>query len=257
MRAAIIAALSTIALTPSAAFAQQACEQHNNQVAGTIFGTVAGAALGSAIAGHGHKDDGALVGALGGAILGNQLSKPRTVDCAHAYGFYDNNGAWHANPVDRTVATGYYDRAGRWVEGEPNGYYDVTGKWVVAQSAQRQGYYDNTGHWVPPAVDGYYDTGNRWVTVVDRGPPPRDDWNNYPRDTIARADWIRERINRAEDEGRISHREARNLMDDLQAIKVREARMSHRGGGLNYRDEQIIQAQLDNLSADLRRDMRA
>ncbi|HVY87656.1 MAG TPA: glycine zipper 2TM domain-containing protein [Hyphomonadaceae bacterium] len=265
MRSAIIAAVSVIALSPalapSASAQVQACEQHNNQVAGTVVGAIGGAALGSALSAHGHKDTGTIVGGIAGAIIGNQVGKSSTtVDCAHAYGYYDNGGAWHANPVSRDVARGYYDRNGRWYDGTPNGYYDNNGVWVVATADMRQGYYDGNGRWVPPYVNGYYDPGNRWVAVAAPAPAPvyanNDYWRDAPRDARNRAEWLRDRVRRAEDDRRISHREADNLLDDIRNVESREARMPHRNGGLNYRDEQIIQAQLDDINRDFRNDMR-
>jgi hypothetical protein len=258
--ASSLLALSSFAIVPAASAQVRACEQHNNQTTGTVVGAIGGALLGSALGGHGHKSDGAIVGALGGAIVGNQIGKNSvTADCSHAYGFYDNDGRWHANPVDRNVATGYYDRSGRWSNGTPNGYYASNGAWVSATADMRQGYYDNSGRWVPPQVDGYYDANNRWVAVS--APPPRyagnnDYWNGAPPDARDRLQWMRTRIDRAESDRRISHREAANLRADLRNIEVRESRMPHRGGGLNYQDEQIIQAQLDDLNRDFRQDMR-
>lgn len=249
MRTALIA-LSTIALAPSA-FAQTTCDQRSNQVVGTIAGGAIGALLGSAVAGHGHKDDGALVGALGGAVIGNQASKPNPNNCAQAYGFYDNQGAWHTTNVDRARASGYYDRQGRWVSGAPNGYYDQSGAWVTASAQVGDGYYDDRGRWVPPSVNGYYDQDGRWIAVAaDR----RDDW---VRLTVRqRSDMLRQRITRAEADGRLSHRDARTLLDDLHDIDVREARLPHRRGELNYNDRVRIEAQLDDLRSDMRREMR-
>jgi uncharacterized protein YcfJ len=116
----LLAGLAAAALIPSLAMAQETCEQRSsNRAAGTAVGAVAGALLGSAVAGHGHKGDGAIVGAIGGGIVGNQVSKgPR--DCAHAYGYYDNDNRWHDNGVDRSVAYGYYDRNGAWIDGAPS-----------------------------------------------------------------------------------------------------------------------------------------
>ena len=277
MRSALIAASSLLALTslplaPAAVAQVRACEQHNNQMTGTVVGAIGGALLGNAIAGHGDKKTGAIVGALGGAIIGNQIGKSSgKADCNHAYGFYDNDGRWHANPVNRDVAAGYYDRNGRWSDGPPNGYYDNNGVWVSATSDMRQGYYDSNGRWVPPQVSGYYDPDNRWVAVS--APPPRyadngryanngryadngDYWRDAPQDARDRAQWLRTRIQRAEYDRHISHREASNLLADLRDIEAREARMPHRNGGLNYQDEQVIQAQLDDLNRDFRQEMR-
>ncbi|HEY8003907.1 MAG TPA: glycine zipper 2TM domain-containing protein [Phenylobacterium sp.] len=115
----LFAGLAVASLIPTLAFAQETCEQRSaNRAAGTAVGAVAGALLGSAVAGHGEKGTGAVVGGIGGAIIGNQVSRgPR--DCAHAYGYYDNDNRWHDNHVDRSVAYGYYDREGVWVDGAP------------------------------------------------------------------------------------------------------------------------------------------
>lgn len=121
----LLAGFAAATLIPSLAMAQVTCEQRSsNRAAGTAVGAVAGALLGSAVAGHGDKGTGAVVGGVGGAVIGNQLSRgPR--DCAHAYGYYDNDNRWHDNGVDRSVAYGYYDRSGAWIDGAPpnvNGY---------------------------------------------------------------------------------------------------------------------------------------
>src|SRR5579859_1205103 len=120
MRKHLVAAgVAAVALIPSLAMAQETCEQRSaNRAAGTALGAVAGALLGSAVAGHGEKGTGAIIGGVGGAVIGNQASRgPR--DCAHAYGFYDNQGRWHDNRADRSVAYGYYDREGAWIDGPP------------------------------------------------------------------------------------------------------------------------------------------
>src|SRR5437870_5677131 len=113
------AGIAVAALIPSFAMAQQSCEQRRtNQAVGTIAGAGIGALLGSAVAGHGDRTAGAVVGGLGGAVVGNQLSKAGA-DCAHAYGYYDGSGAWHASTVSRQDARGYFDREGAWIDGPP------------------------------------------------------------------------------------------------------------------------------------------
>lgn len=166
----LVAGIAAAALIPSFAFAQASCEQqHNNRVAGTVVGAGLGALLGSAIAGHGDKTTGAVIGGIGGAVVGNQVSKSRA-DCAHAYGYYDTNGAWHANTVERANAAGYYDRDGQWVDGAPNGYYDRQGRWVTATTTtSTSGYYDSHGHWVPASADGYYEADGQWVAATASG----------------------------------------------------------------------------------------
>jgi hypothetical protein len=166
----LVAGIAAAALLPSFAFAQASCEQqHNNRVAGTVVGAGLGALLGSAVAGHGDKTTGAVIGGIGGAVVGNQVSKSRA-DCAHAYGYYDTNGAWHANSVERANAAGYYDRNGQWVDGAPNGYYDGQGRWVTASTtASTSGYYDSHGHWVPASAEGYYEADGQWVAASASG----------------------------------------------------------------------------------------
>jgi uncharacterized protein YcfJ len=115
----IFAGIAAASLIPTLATAQVTCEQRSaHRAEGTAIGAVAGALLGSAVAGHGEKGTGAVVGGVGGAIIGNQASRgPR--DCQHAYGYYDNDNRWHDNGVDRSVAYGYYDRNGVWIDGAP------------------------------------------------------------------------------------------------------------------------------------------
>src|SRR3954451_17339669 len=99
-----LAGAAVAALIPMSALAQTSCEQRQaNRAVGTIAGAGIGALLGSAVAGHGDRTAGAVVGGLGGALVGNQLAKSNA-DCAHAYGYYDNAGAWHASTVATTNA---------------------------------------------------------------------------------------------------------------------------------------------------------
>ena len=216
----ILAAVSFAALIPSIAMAQQTCEQRSaNRTAGTVGGAVVGALLGSAVAGHGHKGDGAVVGGVGGALVGNQLAKGDR-DCQHAYGWYDNDGRWHANSVDRTVAAGYYDRNGAWVDGEPHGYYDSRGVWV----ANAAGSYGSNAS---------YETHRNQRDVEMR---------------IARLD---QRIDNERRDGSLSRREAHEATNTLNAIRSAErARMSD--GRLGDRDVAMLWQRLDQLSQQIR-----
>lgn len=171
MRIHILAAgVAVAALIPSFALAQQTCEQRRSQqTVGTIAGAGIGALLGSAVAGRGDRTAGALVGGLGGGVIGSQLSKP-DADCAHAYGYYDNSGAWHASDVRRQDARGYYDREGQWIEGAPDGHYASDGRWIrTAESPAAAGYYDTRGRWVPASANGYYSADGRWVAGAASG----------------------------------------------------------------------------------------
>jgi hypothetical protein len=166
----LVAGLFAATLIPTAALAQQTCEQRqNNRVAGTVAGAGLGALAGSAVAGRGDRTEGAVIGGLAGALLGNQLTKGKA-DCARAYGYYDNNGAWHANAVARNNAAGYFDRNGAWVDGAPRGHYDGQGRWVQASAdTSSAGYYDARGLWVPASASGYYTNDGRWVAAAAPG----------------------------------------------------------------------------------------
>lgn len=166
----LVAGVCAAALIPTAALAQQTCEQRqNNRIAGTVVGAGVGAIAGSAVAGRGDRNEGAVIGGLAGALIGNQMAKGRA-DCARAYGYYDNNGAWHANAVARNDAQGYFDRNGAWIEGAPRGHYDRDGRWVQASTdASAAGYYDARGLWVPASASGYYTNDGRWVAAAAPG----------------------------------------------------------------------------------------
>lgn len=166
----LVAGVCAAALIPTAALAQQTCEQRqNNRVAGTVVGAGIGAIAGSAVAGRGDRNEGAVIGGLAGALLGNQMTKGKA-DCARAYGYYDNNGAWHANAVARNNASGYFDRTGAWVEGAPRGHYARDGRWVQADTdVSAAGYYDARGLWVPASASGYYTNDGRWVAAAAAG----------------------------------------------------------------------------------------
>jgi uncharacterized protein YcfJ len=116
----LLAGLAVAALIPSLAMAQETCEQRSaNRTTGTVLGAIGGALLGNAVSSHGGKTGGTIIGGVAGAAVGSNLAKgPK--DCAHAYGYYDNDNRWHDNGVDRTVAYGYYDREGVWVDGQPS-----------------------------------------------------------------------------------------------------------------------------------------
>ena len=171
MRKHLLAAgLAAATLIPSAALAQQTCEQRQASRVGTaVAGAGIGALLGGAVAGRDDRTKGALIGAAAGGLLASQLNKG-AADCAKAYGYYDNNGMWHATNVTQANAQGYYDRDGAWVNGAPNGHYDGQGRWVSANTnAQASGYYDRNGRYVPVSASGYYDTNDQWVAGAASG----------------------------------------------------------------------------------------
>lgn len=158
-------------LTPSVAMAQDdGCRRDGNgRIIGTVIGAGAGGVLGNVVAGRGDKTEGAIIGAIVGAVIGNQVSKSDRGNCRTAYGFYDEQGRWHATGVSTSDARGYYDRNGAWVDGQPNGYYD-NGRWVTANGDRESaGYIDRAGNWVPASSVGYYDRNNQWVGGVATG----------------------------------------------------------------------------------------
>ncbi len=178
MRRHILAAgIAAAALIPSLAAAQVSCEQaQSNRAVGTVAGAGIGALIGSAVAGRGNHTTGALVGAVGGGLVGNQLARS-DANCSHAYGYYDNDGQWHATSVQRSSANGYYDRSGQWMDGAPNGYYDGQGRWMTTTTeASTAGYYDAQGSWVPASASGYYDQRGQWVSGVASGHYERGRW---------------------------------------------------------------------------------
>lgn len=223
----LVVGVAAAALIPTFAFAQTSCEQQpTSRTASTVAGGAIGALLGSAIAGHGDKTTGALIGGVGGAVIGNQVGKDRA-DCAHAYGYYDTNGAWHATAVERSAAQGYYDRDGRWVAGASNGYYDTQGRWIAtAPSANGQGYNAN-----------YQSRAN---------------WSGAPTDGHSRAAWLDQRIRRSLDDGSLTRSEGKRALRTLNNIRRDEANMRHHNGRLDQSNEVRIQARLDNLSSGIR-----
>jgi hypothetical protein len=254
MRRLILAAGLAAATITAAANAQETCEQRRDtRTAGTVAGAGVGAILGGAIGGNAL---GAVLGAVGGGVAGNQLAKGPH-DCIHAYGFYDNNGRWHPNRVDPAAATGFYDRDGRWVAGAPAGYYDRDGRWISTDASR--GYRDANGYWVPAGAPGYY-SGNGYVSAqpVAAPPPgygndPRGQYAGDPRDYHARIARIAERIDRAGREGNLTEDQARHARRDLDQVNRQASAMRHDAGGYLFpRDQQIINARLDEIAGRLR-----
>jgi len=114
----------------SAAQARSGCEAyaHNRKVTGTVVGALGGGLLGGAVAGHGSKGAGALVGAGLGAVVGNQMSR---VSCDHrryrtaryhprrspytSGAAYAGANAVNSSASCRYVTRPYYDQAGQLV----------------------------------------------------------------------------------------------------------------------------------------------
>jgi hypothetical protein len=88
MRKVLLAAsFAVIVAIPAVSQAQStACQrdQRNDRVAGTVVGGVAGALLGSVIAGNSSNTEGTIIGGVAGAIAGNQIAKSGT-RCPEGY----------------------------------------------------------------------------------------------------------------------------------------------------------------------------
>lgn len=231
----LIAGFALAVILPSAASAQESCEERaSNQVAGTAIGAVAGALLGAGVAGHHEKGAGAVVGGLAGALVGNQLTKGPP-DCRHAYGWYDNGGRWHANAVGANDAYGYYDHSGAWVEGRPDDYRP-------APPPPQRVEWDGRGYAAPPPPQ-----------------PPRADWDDRGYDEEWRS-WpgypefrgqeahIRNQIREDVREDMIAPDDARDLMDQLRDVHRWEYReFQNHGWRLPYDDGARIHDRLARL----------
>lgn len=272
MRRLILAAGLAAATITTAANAQETCEQRrDNRTVGTVAGAGIGAVLGGVIGGNAL---GAVLGGVGGGVIGNQVTRGPQ-DCVHAYGFYDNGGRWHPNRVDAGAATGFYDRDGRWVTGAPAGYYDRDGRWVSSDATR--GYRDRNGYWIPAGAPGYYADG-AYVAAQPAPPPPPPGYGpgpgygagpgygpgpgydprggqyaGDPRDYHARIARTAERIDRAANDGTLRPDQARRARRDLDAVNRQASSMRHYDGGfLSPRDQQVINARLDEINGRIR-----
>ncbi len=77
----LVAGACAAALIPTLALAQQTCEQRQStRVVGTLAGAGIGALAGSAIAGHGARNEGAVVGGVAGAAVEEGSTKQKGVE---------------------------------------------------------------------------------------------------------------------------------------------------------------------------------
>ena len=269
-----LAGIALAVFTPVVASAQEdGCRRDGSgRIIGTVVGAGAGGVLGNVIAGRGDKAEGSIIGAILGAVIGNQVSKSDLGDCRRAYGYYDEQGRWHATGVSASEALGYYDRNGSWVEGQPNGYYD-NGRWVMSNSDRSNaGYIDRNGQWVPASSVGYYDRNNQWVggaatgyydvrgrwisTRVDNyqsndnqyrpGTGPYD-LGQMPTDVSTRIIWIREYVRSGLQSRRITQNSAQYARRELTAIEAQN-RQFNRDGRLTQREAQMLEKRLDRLT---------
>lgn len=226
----LIAGVALAVILPSAASAQETCEERaSHQVEGTAIGAVAGALLGAGVAGHHEKGTGAVVGGLAGALVGNQLSKG-SPDCRHAYGWYDNGGRWHANAIAPNEAYGYYDRGGAWVEGQPVDYRP-------APPPQRADW-DGRDYAPPPPPPPRAEWDDRGYEGEARG------WPGYPEFRGQEAH-IHDEIREAVREDMIAPDDAQDLMVQLRDIRNWEFReYQNHGWQLPYDDGARIRDRL-------------
>ncbi|WKL56664.1 glycine zipper 2TM domain-containing protein [Asticcacaulis sp. ZE23SCel15] len=112
--------------------------QREAQTNGTVIGAIAGAALGSNIAGRGDRTEGAIAGAVLGGVVGNSAGR-NSVDCYEGrYYSYDDSGYYDPPPPPRGYVAVYYNDRPRY------GYRNV----------YRERYY---GHYGPPPRAYYRD----------------------------------------------------------------------------------------------------
>jgi hypothetical protein len=223
-----LAGLTLAAVLPVQAFAQETCEQRaSNRAAGTALGAIAGAVIGSQLAGRGDRTAGTVVGGVAGGVIGNQLAKGPH-DCAHAYGWYDDYGRWHATGVSQAEAVGYYDRNGQWIDGPPPNY----------QYAQAPEYgRDRT-------------RGDEGTRGGDRRYYDRS-WNGYP-DFQNREQRLGQLIESGVANGAIDPGNGRDLMRRLGDIRIEEAReYRNHGPALPYDDRDRINSELRDLDRSI------
>ena len=90
-------------------------KKSNNGTTGAVIGGVAGAVLGSNVAGRGDRTEGAVIGGLAGALLGNSVGRSNAKSSyaceSRDYGSvrYNPSAPYYGNPYDR----GYGQRAYR------------------------------------------------------------------------------------------------------------------------------------------------
>ncbi|WP_310541354.1 glycine zipper 2TM domain-containing protein [Phenylobacterium sp.] len=104
--AAIGLALTGCATTDNYASQCQRDYARNRQMA-TAAGSLAGAALGAAIAGEDDRETGAAIGALAGAVIGSRLSAEDD-PCGYGFGGYNRDGRYGYERVPYGRYSGRY-----------------------------------------------------------------------------------------------------------------------------------------------------
>lgn len=114
LAAIVLAAPSLASAGPNGSYNYQGynsdtqCQQkvNNNQTTGGLVGAVAGAAIGSNVAGRGVRTEGAVLGAILGAVVGSSVGKNR-IACDDQYQYeknrnYQNHGQYnHHNKYEK------------------------------------------------------------------------------------------------------------------------------------------------------------
>lgn len=111
-----MAGLALAVAAPSLSNAATMCERANksDRTTGTVIGGVAGALLGSAIAGNSSNTAGTVIGGVAGAIAGNQIAKRNNEPCPQGYYEYETQ------PVPAPAPTVYsYREYGPGYGGQP------------------------------------------------------------------------------------------------------------------------------------------
>ncbi len=181
---------------------------------------------------------------------------------ASADGYYGDRGEWVA------TTSGRYDTRGRWIRGQTVGAYDANGNWTPGASTghrdangvwvadAQSGYYDTDHRWHAGAAWGYYDAEGRWTATGANGSPvvyqtvPAQSVNR--RDIFARETRLEQRIRVSSNNGTLSQDDARSGMRSLNSIRRQERELRGLDGRLSQRDEDKLQARLDQLSDQLR-----
>lgn len=127
----LAASFAAIIAIPAVSQAQTtACQrdQRSDRVAGTVVGGVAGALLGSVIAGNSSNTEGTIIGGVAGAIAGNQIAKSGN-RCPQGYYEVPTTAPVYSAPAYQDDYGSYYDNRGgfnrdRFWAGAPTNVYE-------------------------------------------------------------------------------------------------------------------------------------
>jgi hypothetical protein len=106
---AVVALAAGAIATPT--FAQDPCHSHQQSrtTTGAVVGGLAGALLGSQLAGHHNQGQGALIGGVAGAVIGGAVGRS-SAKCDGYYGYNQpySNAGYYAAPPYNGYDTGQY-----------------------------------------------------------------------------------------------------------------------------------------------------